>query len=117
MKIAALLILGSLLWAPSAFAAPDEDALGKAEGYPLCAPSLRPETRCLIGLASRFDEVLPTRKVARGAAPRPLKRAVREPAIRYTYLRQSRTLDDYLARNRTTGLLILKGDTILVERY
>ena len=26
-------------------------------------------------------------------------------------------IDDYLARNRTTGLLIVAGDTILVERY
>jgi CubicO group peptidase (beta-lactamase class C family) len=117
MKIAALLILASLFRASGAFAAPDEHALGKAEGYPLCAPTLRPETRCLIGLVSRFDEVFPARKVARGVAPRPLRRAAREPAIRYTYLRQSRTLEDYLARNRTTGLLILKGDTILVERY
>ena len=48
-----------------AFAAPDEAALGKAEGYPLCPASLRSETRCLIGLVSRFDEVVPTRKVAR----------------------------------------------------
>ena len=29
----------------------------------------------------------------------------------------TRTLDDYLAGNPTTGLLIARGDTILVERY
>jgi CubicO group peptidase (beta-lactamase class C family) len=106
-----------VLLAANAVAAPDEEALGKAEGYPVCAPSLRPETRCLVGLVSRFDEVFPARKVARAAQARPLKRAPAEPVIRYRLLRQEFGLDDYLSRNRTTGLLILKGDTIMVERY
>ena len=42
--------------------------------------------------------------------PRPSLRSV-------TRTGQSRALDDYLSHNRTTGLLVLKGDTILVERY
>jgi len=112
-----LVLLGSLFFAAGAFAAPDEAALGKAEGYPICPPSLRPDTRCLVGLVSRFDEVFPARKVAKGAPTRPLKRAAAAPAIRYTYLSQGSGLDDYLSRNRTTGLLILKGDIILAERY
>jgi CubicO group peptidase (beta-lactamase class C family) len=112
-----LVLLGSLLLAGGVLAAPDEVALGKAEGYPICSPSLRPEMRCLVGLVSRFDEVFPARKVAKGAEARPLKRAAAEPAIRYTYQGQSIGLDDYLSRHRTTGLLILKGDTILAERY
>ena len=37
--------------------------------------------------------------------------------LRYEYEGESRTLDDYLARNPATGLLIAQGDTILVERY
>ncbi len=111
-----LVLLGSLFFAAGALAAPDEAALGKAEGYPLCPPPVR-ETRCLVGLVSRFDEIFPARRVARGADARPLKRAAAEPAIRYTYRSQSSGLDDYLSRNRATGLLILKGDTILAERY
>src|SRR5438034_3951070 len=112
-----LVSLGSFFFAAGVLAAPDEEALGKAEGYPICPPSLRPETRCLVGLVSRFDEVFPARKVARGAEVRPLKRAAAEPAIHYRYQSQASGLDDYLSRNRTTGLLILKGDTILAERY
>jgi CubicO group peptidase (beta-lactamase class C family) len=112
-----LVLLGSLLFAAAALAAPDEEALGKAEGYPICPPSLRMEMRCLVGLVSRFDEVFPARTVAKGTAARPLKRAAAEPAIRYTYQSQSSGLDDYLSRNRTTGLLILKDNTILAERY
>lgn len=97
--------------------APDELALGKAEGYPVCAPSLAVETRCLVGMVSRRDEVAPARKVARGPRVRPLARAATEPAIRYRWRGEDGGLDGYLARNRTTGLLILSGGTILAERY
>ncbi|MBM4440239.1 MAG: serine hydrolase [Candidatus Rokubacteria bacterium] len=117
MRVRALFLTALLLAAAPAFAAPDEELLGKAEGYPLCPASLRPQPRCLIGLVSRFDEIFPARTVTRASAPRPLKRAEPEPAIRYTYLGRTHTLDDYLARHRTTGLLVLKHDTILVERY
>ena len=63
-----LVLLAIVFLVAGAFAAPDEAALGKDEGYPICPASLRPETRCLVGLVSRFDEVFPARKVAR--APR-----------------------------------------------
>ncbi len=112
-----IVLLAIVLLAAGSFAAPDEAVLGKNEGYPLCPASLRPELRCLVGLVSRFDEAFPARKVARAPAARPLKRAAAEPAFRYTYESQNSGLDDYLARNRTTGLLLLKGDTILAERY
>jgi CubicO group peptidase (beta-lactamase class C family) len=112
-----LTLLAAVLLAPGAFAAPDEEALGKAEGYPICPPTLLVETRCLVGEVSRRDEIYPARKVAKGAAVRPLKRALAEPTFRYNYQTESGGLDDYLARNRTTGLLILKGDTVLFERY
>jgi CubicO group peptidase (beta-lactamase class C family) len=112
-----LVLLGNLLFAPGALAAPDEEALGKAEGYPICPMLVRPDTRCLVGMVSRFDEVFPARKAAMGAAARPLKRVAAEPAIRYRYRSKSGGLDDYLSHNRTTGLLILKGDTIVAERY
>src|SRR5262249_14463527 len=112
-----LMFLVSLLCAPGVAAAPDEEALGKAEGYPVCPPSPQWETRCLVGSMSRYDEVFPARRVTNGSKVRPLKRSASEPTIRYTYQSRSSGLDDYLSRNRTTGLLILKDDTILAERY
>lgn len=110
-------LVATLFLATKAFAAPDEEALGKAKGYPVCPSSQRTETRCLVGLVSGFDEVFPARKVARGAQPRALKRAAAEPAIRYRFQGQDSGLDDYLSRHRTTGLLVLKDDTIIAERY
>src|SRR4029450_1360302 len=114
---ALLILLASLLFAAGAVAAPDEEALGKAEGYPICSPSPQWETRCLVGSMSHYDEVFPARKVPSGPKVRPLKPSESDPTIRYTYQSQASGLNDYLSRNRTTGLLILKGDTILTERY
>ena len=70
-----------------------------------------------MGELSRRDEVYPSRKVRRGEKALELKRAENEPGIRFTFRGEGGGLDDYLARNRTTGLAILKGDTILAERY
>ena len=67
MMAGVLVVFAVVLVAANAVAAPDEEALGKAEGYPVCAPALRPETRCLVGLVSHFDDVFPARKVARAA--------------------------------------------------
>jgi CubicO group peptidase (beta-lactamase class C family) len=110
-------LVATLFLATHAFAAPDEEALGKAEGYPVCPASQRMETRCLVGLVSGFDEVFPARKVARGPQARALKRVAAEPAIRYRFQGQDSGLDDYLSRHRTTGLVIVKDDTIVAERY
>lgn len=110
--MAAVLLLPAL-----ARAAPDEVELGRNQGYPLCGPRPRIPTHCLVGELSRRDEVYPSRKVAKGETVQELKRLAAEPEIRFTYRSEGGGLDDYLARNRTTGLVILKGDTIVAERY
>lgn len=112
-----LALVAGLAFAGCAFAAPDEDMLGKAEGYPVCPPSLVVEPRCLIGYVSRRDETADAHTVFAGDVARPLQRAPAEPAFRYAHQTTTGGLDEFLARNRTTGLLILKGDTILAERY
>ena len=100
--------------------APDEDLLGKAEGYPVCPlddANLGPD-RCLVGLFSHFDEVYPARKVARAGPVHQLARATAEPDFSYTTPDGRREdVADFLGHNRTMGLLVLKGDRILVERY
>jgi CubicO group peptidase (beta-lactamase class C family) len=106
------------LLAPPTLAAPDEETLGKSQGYPVCPlPSGPTPQHCLVGMYSHFHEIVPSRKVARGPAARELKRAEKEPPISYFHERYSSDLDLFLKNNRNTGLLILKGDTILAERY
>ena len=99
------------LFSSLSFAAPDEAELGKAQGYPLCPTSGRgtfTEQNCLVGTYTRLDEIVSARKVAKPAAARPLHHTAQEPAL---------GADAYMADNRNTGLLVLKGDTILAERY
>jgi CubicO group peptidase (beta-lactamase class C family) len=71
----------------------------------------------LIGCYSHLDQVYESRLVRRAATPSPLAGAASEPAVRYEYQGQSFTLNDYLARNPATGLLVARDDTILIERY
>jgi CubicO group peptidase (beta-lactamase class C family) len=93
---------------------PSADEYGARQGYPVLA-ILRP--RFMVGLFSHFDSLWEARPVARAAQPSLLARADTEPAIAYEYHGRKLDLDDYLARNPATGLLIARGDTILVERY
>lgn len=116
-RLAAFLLVA--VASTSSIGAPDELLLGKAEGYPVCPlPQGPTEQRCLVGMLSHFDEIVPARKVAKPAAPRALKRAAKEPAITYTFRDQpGGTIDSFLQKSRNTGLLVMQGDTILVERY
>ena len=53
----------------------------------------------------------------RATTPSPLARVASEPAVRYEYQGHTFTLDDYLTRHPATGLLVARGNTILIERY
>jgi len=112
-------LLASLILSGSALAAADEALLGKAEGYPVCDVwKLSSEPRCLVGTLSHFDAKLPTRLVEKAHSPWLLKHAASEPTVLYDYRgKEGRTTDAFLADGRNTGLLVVQGDTILVERY
>ena len=92
----------------------DAEGYGAREGYPIKVISRAP---FLVGAFSHFDQLFEGRVVGRAATPSPLTRATAEPHLRYRFGVRTLTLDDYLARNPTTGLLIARGDAILVERY
>jgi CubicO group peptidase (beta-lactamase class C family) len=102
---AGLLLLAC--FAGAALAAPDEELLGKSEGYPVC-PHGSFQQRCLVGQYSHYDQIVPARKVARSATPR---------LLRYAESDVGGEVEDFLARNRNTGLLVLKDGAILAERY
>jgi CubicO group peptidase (beta-lactamase class C family) len=115
---AAFLVLASA--AGPVPAAPDEELLGKAQGYPVCplppAGSFAGQ-HCLVGMLSHYDQVVQARKVAKGAAVLELKRAPAERRISYTFQSRGGDTDWFQRNHRNTGLLVLKGDTIVVERY
>ena len=113
---AAFLAAAALLLSGCAHTAAD---LGKSAGYPVCdVRAIGRDERCLVGTLSHFDAKLPSRVVAKADAPRALKRAPAEPALDYAFRgAPGRNIDLFLADSRNTGLLVMRGDTILAERY
>jgi CubicO group peptidase (beta-lactamase class C family) len=95
---------------------PDAAFYGAAAGYPLGTRESGGEPQHLVATYSHFDELVPSRRVARAASPWNFKRAA-EPAFSYTFESKRLSLDDYMSRNPATGLLIAKDDTILYEHY
>jgi CubicO group peptidase (beta-lactamase class C family) len=73
----------------------------------IAAPYADPK---LVELWSHMDEFHAAHSVPRAAAPRELKRAAPDREL-------ETLLDAFLAAHPNTGLLVLKGDTILAERY
>jgi CubicO group peptidase (beta-lactamase class C family) len=107
-----------LLEPPPRFAAggPDAEAYGADAGYPIGGRAGPVEVSWLVGRYSHFDEIFPARLIRKAPTPSRLVR-VAEPPITWQFEDAELTVDDYLARNPVTGLLIARGDTILVERY
>ncbi len=117
LAIAAALIAGALS-CPPLQAAPDEGLLGKAQGYPIgTRGNWYFDETVRVGAFSNLDRLLPHHTLKKAATPSPLRRAAVEPAITYRFNNQTYTIDDYLAHQRTTGLLVIKDGEILVERY
>ncbi len=112
-----ILVLTAL--ASPAIAAPDEDILGKAEGYPVGTPkNWFFDEHVRVGSFSHIDKVLPRYfTVHKSAAPLPLPKAESAPKLEYRLAGQTYTIDDFLAHQRITGLLVIKDGQILDERY
>ncbi len=104
--------------------APDEDRLGKAQGYPIgTARSWFFDEKVRVGSFSAQGEIPgisggAIKVMAPGDKPMPLPKAAQEPAYRWsTADSKNLTVDDYLSRQRVMGLLIIKDGVIQVERY
>jgi CubicO group peptidase (beta-lactamase class C family) len=95
---------------------PDADEQGAHQGYPLGDRRNFFRVPFLVGSQSHQDEIFPSRLI-RAGTPSPLARAASEPSLRYDYQGRSFTVDEYLARNPATGLLVARDETIFIERY
>jgi CubicO group peptidase (beta-lactamase class C family) len=108
------LIMGAALSCGPALAAPDEELLGKADGYPIGTPfTWFYDERVRVGSFSQLDRILPFNLLPRAATPRPLPAVTKTPDYVYT----GRTIDDFLARRRITGLMVVKDGVVQLERY
>ena len=75
------------------------------------------EVRHLVASYSRFDDLFMSGIVMRAEETWSFQRAPTEPRIAYDFQSNRYTLEEYLNRNPSTGLLIAKDDTILFEHY
>jgi CubicO group peptidase (beta-lactamase class C family) len=103
-----------------ACAEPDEALLGKDRAYPVGNGASWYSNPYRVGSWSAMDTVkgLPVRTVSRGTGdvlPLPAAKAV--PDIHYRFRNLGYTLDDYLERQRVTGLLVIKNGEIVAERH
>lgn len=113
LHCAALIALASPV-----FAAPDEDLLGKAAGYPVgTRGSWFFDEGVRVGSFSHLDRLLPHYTLKKAASPLPLRTAASELKIEYWFKDQTYTLDDFLEHQRITGLLVIRGGEVLLERY
>jgi CubicO group peptidase (beta-lactamase class C family) len=101
-------------------AGPNAEHYGSTQAYPVPGQWARrqgnpypPEYR--VGAFSHIDDILVTRRVAHAPTPWNFKRTPAE--IRYRFRGNASSIEDYLARNPVTGLLIAKDDQILCEHY
>ena len=111
-------VVGACAWTTPAATAPDE-ALYRRNAYALPAsPVHANRTENLVASHSRADEIWTSKPVKNSDRASPLRRAETAPDIRYDFGQaKGKTVDDFLSDQPITGLLILKDDRILVERY
>ena len=95
---------------------PDAETYRASAGYPKGDRRTFWDVSTIVGTHSQFDEIFESRPVRKASNPSRLVR-VAEPPIKWTFEGRELSIDDYMERNTTTGLLIARGDTILVERY
>jgi CubicO group peptidase (beta-lactamase class C family) len=107
-----------------AFAAPDEEKLGKAQGYPVGnARNWFYDESVRVGSFSNQGEIEgifggKANVLAASSAPMPLTKAEQEPRIRWGLDNwKNLGVDQYLAHERIMGLMIIKDGVIQVERY
>jgi hypothetical protein len=91
---------------------PDAAVYGAAGGFRTGTRASASQLIYLVGTYSHFDELFPSRLVPRATTPWIFKRAP-EPTISYSFNSDQLSIENYLSRNPTTGLLIAKDDTIL----
>jgi CubicO group peptidase (beta-lactamase class C family) len=110
----------ALLIAVPALGAPDEEQLGKAAGYPfqrLASYFSLLTEQYKVGNFTNMERIFWPRGIAGAAQARSLARSSEPFPLRYEYNGNTYTIEDILSRQRITGLLVLKGDTIIYEKY
>ena len=100
-------------------AAPDEQAMGKGQNYPVgnIRTWTQPQNRIGSWSAPHKIEGLANARVDKSPTPIAIPKSSEPIEIKYTHRLSDLSVDQYFDRQKVTGLLILKDGKILLERY
>jgi CubicO group peptidase (beta-lactamase class C family) len=104
------------------FAAPDEEALGKSHAYPYplgTRDTIEQEQHLVSTYSGGREKLFPFHHhiVKKGSASNLLSQVGCPMVFWYTLDGRRYNSDEYLARQRVTGLLVMKDGQIVLERY
>ena len=102
------------------FAAPDEEALGKSHVYPYplgTVDTIEQEQHLVASYSGGREKLFPHHIVKKGSASNLLSQVGCPMVFCYALDGRLYNSDEYLARQRVTGLLVMKDGQILLERY
>jgi len=95
---------------------PDADRMGRKEGYPRCVEALV-KMGCRVGTWSGNHRVQRSVPVQAAEVPSALNHHPSPPSLAWRWGIFSQSVDDFMDKTKTTGLLVLKDGQIVVERY
>ena len=95
---------------------PDPEKLGQSKNFPAC-PNAHTKPECRVGAWSASERVGITSVVRAVGSPMPLPLMKNPPQIAFQSGGATKTIDEYLAQTKVTGLMILKEGQVVLERY
>jgi CubicO group peptidase (beta-lactamase class C family) len=117
MKLSLILIC--LLCSQLVNAAPDEQAMGKGQNYPVgnIRTWTQPQNRIGSWSAPHKIEGLANARVDKSPTPIAIPKSSDPIEIKYTHNLNDLSVDQYFDRQKVTSLLIVKDGKILLEKY
>jgi CubicO group peptidase (beta-lactamase class C family) len=103
----------------AAHAEADKSELRSLFGYARGTPDTSMQEAFIVDAASNPEKVLASKRVARSGPAWELPRGTQiDPdKVRYAFKGQNPTLSEYLAKTRTTAMLVIKDGRIVFEKY
>ena len=95
---------------------PDAERMGSKDSYPSCIEAIT-RMSCRVGTWSGNHRVQRSVPVNAAELPSALVNHPSPPPVSWRWGLFSQTIDDFLDKTKTTGLLILKDGQVVAERY
>ncbi|NDE93896.1 MAG: class A beta-lactamase-related serine hydrolase [Betaproteobacteria bacterium] len=95
---------------------PDADRMGYKDGYPSCIEALT-KTSCRVGTWSSNHRVQRSVKVHPATIASAFARHPSPPPVSWRWGLFAQSIDDFMDKTKTTGLMILKDGQVVAERY